>query len=79
MADSIVEVIKAEQTTLSRVIWRLFRRKPRGYEGVVLTANPGIARHKPFLPVGLAVVFPAIDEIEEPDSVNEVEVVRMWN
>ena len=50
--------VKGEGITLTLLIWRRFKRKPRGYVERVLDANPGLSDSGPFLPVGAQVKLP---------------------
>lgn len=69
--------IKGEGLTLSRLIWRRFKRKPEGYLERVLEANPGIAAAGPYLPVGAVVTFP-LDGVYD-DGASGATVISIWD
>ena len=73
---SRTETVLAEGFTLSRMVWALLRRQPRGFVELIHDRNPGLAALGPFLPVGTKVVFP-VDEI--PSTPVEEDVVRLWD
>jgi len=71
-----IETVTQEGVTLSRMIWSLLRRQPKGYLEIVLGQNPGLAALGPELPVGTKVVFP-LDKVPTEDPVEQA--TRMWD
>lgn len=67
--------VKNEGFTLSRVIWRRFKRPMLGMHERILDLNQGLAAKGPELPVGTKVIIP----IDPPSAVRVVEVVQLWN
>jgi phage tail protein X len=58
--------------TLSRFLWRRFKRPTPGLAELVLAANPGLADAGPILPRGLDLIIPT-------PPVQAVEVVQLWD
>lgn len=73
----VVEVVRAEHMTLSQLIWRMFRRQPRGYLERVLAANQNLSLQAPFLTVGASVRLP-VEDVAEIDQAR-IDVVRLWD
>lgn len=70
-------IVRSSGLTLSKLIWQQFRRQPVGYLEAVLLRNPDLAELGTFIPVGTEIVFPL--EITEAKSVQERNVVRLWD
>lgn len=75
MTTEIITV-KSEGLTVSKIIWQFLKRQPLGYLEVVLEANPGLAGHGAFLPVGTEVILP-LDNI--PAVRAERAVITLWD
>ncbi len=73
----LTEIVRSERMSLSQLIWRLFRRQPRGYLERVLEANQDLALQTPFLTVGTTVKLP-IDDVPIVDRAPDV-VIRLWD
>lgn len=61
--------------TLSKIVWRRFRRPTPGVVEATLAANPGLADLGPILPLGTAfdLVIPA-----EATAKDARPVIRLW-
>ncbi|KIC14070.1 tail protein X [Leisingera sp. ANG-Vp] len=73
MADSAVSYRSKQGDTVDEIVWRYYGNRVAGALETVLEANPGLADHGPFLPVGTRIRLP---EIETP---KEVETVSLWD
>ncbi|KIC09819.1 P2-like protein prophage tail protein X-like protein [Leisingera sp. ANG-M1] len=73
MAGSAVSYRSKEGDTVDEIVWRHYGSHVAGALETVLEANPGLADHGPFLPLGTLVQLP---EIEVP---KEAETVSLWD
>lgn len=71
-----IETVKVEREglTLSRIIWRRFKRQVPGLVERVLDINPGLSALGPILPVGTVIKIPIPNVRQNPD----VTPVRLW-
>jgi phage tail protein X len=71
-----IETVKVEREglTLSRIIWRRFKRQVPGLVERVLDVNPGLSALGPTLPVGTVIEIPIPNVRQNPD----VTPVRLW-
>jgi phage tail protein X len=67
--------VKAEGLTVSRIVWRRFRRYMPGLVARVLDINPGLAGAGPILPYGTKFTMP----IEPPPQTIIRPVVNIWD
>ncbi|WP_194094675.1 tail protein X [Marivivens aquimaris] len=65
--------VRTDQTTVSMLVWRRYRRPMPGLVERILALNIGLAS-SPFIPVGTEVVMP----IEEATQQNSVKLVTLW-
>lgn len=65
--------VRTDQTTVSMLVWRRYRRPMPGLVERILALNVGLAS-TPFVPVGTEVVMP----IEEVTQQNSVKLVTLW-
>lgn len=65
--------IKSEGMTVSRLVWRRYRRRVPGLTEQVFALNPGLAALSPILPVGTVVKMPVV-----ADKPATIKVVRLW-
>lgn len=65
--------VRTDQTTVSMLVWRRYRRPMPGLVERILALNVGLAS-TPFVPVGTEVVMP----IEEVTQQNSVKMVTLW-
>ncbi|MCZ4272470.1 tail protein X [Maritalea porphyrae] len=68
-------IVKSEQNTLSRLVWRKLKRFDPDYFDRVADINSSLAQHGPYLPVGAVVLFPKLEAQIEP--VHKVET--LWD
>jgi phage tail protein X len=61
--------VAGDGITLSNLVWRRFRKRATGVAEAVLAANPGLAGAGPFIPIGMKVRFPAIDDVPATSAV----------
>jgi len=74
VADAFETItVRSEGFTLSRIIWRRFRRPMEGLVEQTLDANPGLADLGPILPVGTTFRLPVPQARPKP-----VVVTRLW-
>lgn len=73
---TITETVKSEGLTLSLLVWRLFKRQPRGYLERVYDMNRGLGELGPHLPVGTKIVFPLDDVAPVTEA---TKVVKLWD
>ncbi|USQ97234.1 tail protein X [Caulobacter sp. RL271] len=68
------EVVRVdiEGLTLSRFLWRRYRKPTPGLAEAVLDANPGLADVGPVLPLGRLITIPTV-------ATKTVEVVQLWD
>jgi len=71
-----IETVKVEREglTLSRIIWRRFKKQVPGLVDRVLDINPGLSALGPILPVGTVIKIPIPNVRQNPD----VTPVRLW-
>lgn len=71
-----IETIKVEREglTLSRIIWRRFKKQVPGLVERVLDINPGLSALGPILPVGTVIKIPIPNVRQNTD----VTPVRLW-
>ncbi|PYF05050.1 phage tail protein X [Rhodopseudomonas faecalis] len=65
--------VKSEGMTVSRMIWRRYRRRMPGLAEQVFAINPGLAAVSPILPVGTTFKMPVVS-----DQPQTVKVIRLW-
>ena len=76
MADAIEKVtVSGYGLTLSKIVWRRFRRPMPGLVERILEANPGLAAKGEILPLGTA--FDLIVPAEDPTDAARP-VIRLW-
>jgi phage tail protein X len=67
--------VSGDGITLSRLIWRRFRRAVPGLAEVTLDANPGLSSLGPILPIGTVVRLPIPqDENDTP----QLDAIRLF-
>lgn len=71
-----IETVKVEREglTLSRIIWRRFKKQVPGLVERVLDINPGLSALGPILPVGTVIKIPIPNVRQNRD----VTPVRLW-
>ena len=67
--------VGSEGSTLSRIVWRRFRRRMPDLVTRTLDINPGLAARGPVLPVGTAFRLP----VEPPPTVFTRPVINVWD
>lgn len=67
--------VKARGFTLSKIIWRRFKKPMIGMHERVLNLNPGLAAKGPELPEGTVIRIP----IDPPAKTKTQEVVQLWD
>jgi phage tail protein X len=67
--------VQSEGVTLSKIVWRRFRKPMPGLFERTLDLNPGLADLGIFLPVGTVLTLP----IPTPRVAPEVTPIRLWN
>lgn len=68
--------VRSEGLTLSRIVWRRFRKHMPGLVERTLALNPGICELGPELPLGFAIKIP----IDPPRSTTMASrVVNLWS
>ena len=67
--------VKTSGQTLSKIIWRRFRKPVEGIRERTLNHNPGLAALGPVLPVGTTfeIVVPGPEE-----AIKNMPVIRLW-
>jgi phage tail protein X len=66
--------VGSEGLTVTRIVWRRFRRRMPGLVERVLDSNPGLSAHV-LLPVGLRLTLP----IDPPRALVERPLVNLWD
>ena len=77
MATQETYTVQTDGLTVTRVVWRRFRRPMFGMVERVLALNPGLAQKGVHIPVGTKIVIP-IDAPEEA-RVRDLPVVQLWD
>lgn len=67
--------VKSEGFTISRIIWRRFKKPMLGMHERILELNQGLAARGPELPVGTKLIIP----IDPPAATPNREVVQLWD
>ena len=69
-------VVEAEGLTISRIIWRRFRRPMYGLHERVLDLNPGLAEAGVILPLGTVFLLPVdpVEAVREPEK-----LISLWS
>ncbi|MDQ0301345.1 tail protein X [Ancylobacter polymorphus] len=67
--------VKNEGFTLSRIIWRRFKRPMIGMHERILNLNQGLAAKGPELPIGTKIVIP----IDPPSAAPASDIVQLWD
>lgn len=75
MADLTERItVRGDGITLSRLLWRRFRRPVPGLLERTLDANPGLADVGPFLPLGTVVTVP----LPKADEAPVLDPIKLW-
>lgn len=73
MAQNVTVTI--EQTSVSMLVWRLYRKPVPGLVELIIAANVGIA-DAPYIPVGTTVYIP--DPPSGDDDTTTIERAVLW-
>ncbi len=67
--------VSGDGITLSRLIWRRFRRAVPGLAEATLDANPGLSSLGPILPIGTVVRLPIP---QEENDTPQLDAIRLF-
>ncbi len=67
--------VKNRGFTISKIIWRRFKKPMLGMHERVLALNPGLAAKGPELPEGTVIRIP----IDPPSTTPGREVIQLWD
>lgn len=67
--------VKSYYFTLSRIIWRRFKKPMPGLVEETLGYNAGLASLGPYLPIGTTFSLPIPDESQSP----VIPLIRLWD
>lgn len=79
MAEKLFEpvVIRDDQLTVSKLVWRRHRAFVPGAVEEILNANPGLADSGPFMPAGVTIMVPALEQAAEA-SATPAPSIKLW-